>query len=321
MRIEFRESRPSSFLPTAYSYLRHALPDTTDSSGQRSALGIYNVSLHRLIHAMSVALVRLGEQIDENRIPTGGDGLRWMSPVIEAWGELLHAANAHVDDVKQIVVRALGVSSPWKTPEGRKFKSSIREYRDHISRIVNHIKHGQGRLRAFAFYSPTTCYPGYYIEGVHSGGAIGPEPSIHRQGKGAFSFARDCRLHLVWLYGLSEALANVLAAIGVPESNAPSVLADSSKFISLAETVKRVPPYVFPDERTKPVPKVEIVNQDNDRRLLLSYVDDASAKPIPTSRKLRIATVWQGDGVSRSFVLPYKAMDSPDKTASLKRDT
>jgi hypothetical protein len=270
---------------------------------------------------MSVALARLSEQIDENRIPTGEHGLGWMSPVIEAWGELLHAADAHVDDVKQIVVRALGGNSPWKTPEGRRFKSFTSEYRDHISRIVNHIKHRHGRLRAFAFYSPTTCYPGYYIEGVHSSGAIGPEPSIHRHGKGAFSFAWDCRLHLVWLYGLSEALANVLAAIGVPESDGPSVLADSSKFISLAETAKRVPPYVFPDERTKPVPKVEIVGQDNARTLLLSYVDDGSAKPIPPSRKLRIATVWQGDGASRSFILPYKAMDGPDNSALLRRDT
>jgi hypothetical protein len=270
---------------------------------------------------MSVAFLKLGEQIDENRIPTGKHGLSWMSPVIEPWEELLHAADAHVDDVKQIVVRALGANSPWKTPEGKSFKSFTSEYRDHISRIVNHIKHRHGRLRAFALYSPTTCYPGYYVEGVHDNGAIGPEPSIHRRGKGAFSFARDCRLHLVWLYGISEALANVLAAVGVPESNTPSVLAYSSKFISLAETVRRIPPYVFPDERMKPVPKVEIVGQDNARRLLLSYVDDASAKRIPASRKLRYATVWQGDGVSHSFILPYEGVDGPDNSALLKRDT
>jgi len=316
MQVEVGDGLAAGFLPSAYRFLDTTRIPPRGDKLLRPALGVYNVSLARLIGTMEEAFALLVKLVEDNRIPAGKDGLSWLDPTLDLWTRLLMSADSHVDDVRTIVFGVLGGKNAWKSRPGKAFTARVKPYKDRVSNIANHIKHGQGRLSPFAFYSSSRSFLGYVVEGVTSEGTLGPEPTIHAGGHGACSFARDCRLHFVWLYGVSDALARVLEDSGREERLEVPEIHTESQLIELARSIARVPPLMYPDECFKAVPRIEL-KDDEVRRLVLSYRDDASAQRIPREAN-RIMTGWKGDGVTRSFRFPYKPRrskaDSSERT-------
>ena len=320
MRLVKRSDSAKGFLPDAYQYLSTApsIP-SVHKKARRPPIGVYNVSIERVVRSLSRVTDLLVSLITQCVIPKQGDGLEWLKPVVDAHVEVLNAMQSHIDDCDEIAKAALGATSPWKTDGGRRYKALASEYRDRVNRIVNHIKHHLGRLRAFSFYTPSECFPGYYVEGVDQEGLVGPEPTVHKQGRGAFSFSRDIRLHFVWIYGLSTALGEVLAKAVERSSCVPSTIVDDKKYFALAERIEKIPAVFFPDEGSSPVPEVCTHKSDRVSTLHVSYALDVRAPLIPQTRHMRIATVWQGDGVTKNFRLPYPFREGPDNVASLHK--
>lgn len=307
MRITVGDGRPSGFLPPAYVYLAEIEMRKPASKPTRPALGIYNVSVGRLQEALEEAadahqdLNRHGSALANDKT------LRLMDPILRSWDSLLAAAAAHTDDIRQLAGRAIGGENPWKAALGRRFDSLTASYDDWVGRVANHIKHSHGRLRPVLFYTSTSAFPGYFVEGVNEHGAVGPEPTIHRHGYEALSFARDFRLHLVWMYLLSEALADVLRGLGAEPSRNST---DPKRFIDLLEIGNAAKGPFFPGEERLPVPKVEFQLGDEARVCEIGYVDDGSARSIRRGKGLRITARWHGDGATDSFRPSYGIRES-----------
>lgn len=320
MLIEKRMNSDLGVLPDAYGFLSSAPGiHAGGKEGHRPPLGIYNISIRRLVEALARTSRELNELHSRAAGPEEGDGLRWLEPVMESQGEVLSAAQAHIDDCAEIAAAALGGGALRKTDVGRRYLRFVGDYADRVSRIANHIKHYHGRLRPFSFYTPDECFPGYIVEGVDRAGIVGPEPTVHRHGHGAFSFARDLRLHFVWIYGVSSALAEVLASAVDHPAASVSALADSDEYFELAESIVGLPARFYPDEVSLPVPSTRLSGQGKDRELRLSYTQEQLGTAIPRDRRMRIATVWQGDGVSKSFRLPYRFVEDPGNVGVLQR--
>jgi len=310
---------PLGLRPDAYQYLRLGARPSEGTRAHRPPLGIYNISISRVLDAMREQLALLLGVVRSGRIPTAGDNLDWVDPILKAHVEVLHAVQAHVDDCETILKGALCEKNPWNSAPGRRFRTLTTEYRERVDGIVNHIKHGYGRVRPFAFYTPAECFLGYYVEGVDREGAVGPEPTVHKRGRGAFSFARDVRLHFVWLYGLSWALAEGLSAAGATACSEGGDPGDDSRYSRMAEEIEKVAPVFYPDELAQPVPKVHVEREKNRVSLHVGYVDDATARSVPRSHQMRIAIRWQGDGISRSYRLPYPFREGRGNSGVLRK--
>src|SRR5262245_18275161 len=99
----------------------------------------------------------------------------------------------HMDDCANILKVFYPPSTRISTDKTLFGSGLSKGYRIHIGKLVNHLKHNQGRLRSIIFFNNTDVFPGYFVEGVNAQGALGPADHIHEGGNTAFSFARDLR--------------------------------------------------------------------------------------------------------------------------------
>lgn len=308
MDIRLSSTNPRGFLPEAYKYLCN-VPDLPAGRQKhyRPPLAIYNISIDRVLAAMESVIDEVISIEAKAIIPKPGQGLDWLDSIILSHLECLNAMQSHLDDCDRIAT-SVCVKGDVKNEELlRRYKSMTKAYRDRINRIVNHIKHHQGRLRAFAFYTRTTCFPGYYVEGADSEGVVGPEPTVHKRGRGAFSFSRDLRLHFVWLYGLSSYLSELLSPLAT-ECPLPSPKTQDDRYIRIARKLASTQFLFYPDEGVLPVPEVSFIESRDVSRaeLAISYMYETTVPLIRRGPGLKIALSWKGDGVSMDWRLPYE---------------
>jgi len=308
MDIRLSSNNPRGFLPEAYKYLCN-VPDLPAGRQKhyRPPLAIYNISIDRVLAAMESVIDEMIRVEAEAIIPKPREGLAWLDSIISSHLECLNAMQSHIDDCDRIAASVCMETDASNKKLMRRYKSMTKAYRDRINPIVNHIKHHHGRLRAFAFYTQNACFSGYYVEGVDSEGVVGPEPTVHKRGRGAFSFSRDLRLHFVWLYGLSSYLSELLSSLAV-ECPPPSPKPQDDRYIRIAKKLLSTQFLFYPDEGALPVPKVSFTeNREMSRaELAISYVDGTTASLIRRGPGLKIALSWKGDGVSMSWRLPYE---------------
>lgn len=286
---------------------------------KRHPLGVYNVSLSRITNAFKNVLESLDKFIikADPEHPTTFDA----QDLLMHQTELLHALFSHFDDCRSVLKcfyepsigrdkRKFDKQSPVAS-----FDKNTTWYRDHIARISNHIKHHQGRLSAICIFANDLVMPGYFVEGVIPGNspsepdALGPYPDIHKPFKDmktAFSFARDLKYHFFAIYALSFHLRNsLISMIGNHKSFTTSIR--SEDFETLAERLESMPNRFFNDEIYKPVPAVRTLRNDTAiEEIRLVFPDPITVFVLPKG-KLAVWSSFMGDGVSKTFQLPYFA--------------
>ncbi len=268
----------------------------------RHPLGSYNLSLDKICKRANVLL----DVLDNLKRETINDDFKspQYQPLLEATDHLLDALMEHLDDCNGIH------RSFFADSESRQFKKShsilkrgLEPYRAHIGNIVNYLKHNQGNLRFLVFYWPGMMVPGYYIEGPMSGGGLGPTKSIHSDGNSGFSFYRDLPFHICSIFAISNVLSERLHNInpGLEHLSEKDYPQDShSEWHNLFSRTAALPKFYFPDEIYKPQP--EVLLSDSEASLLFPH-NPVAAQPIPNGA--RITSVMAGDGVTRTFKLPY----------------
>jgi len=316
MKLILRSDTPHGLMPSAYRYMdQFQTPPAKGGRAYRPILGIYNLSISRCLDALAQVIEGLIEIQALKMPPDPAQGTEWIDSVVDLHSECLLAMESHLDDCSAIAEAAFSSDGEIRARQSKRFKSMTKGYDDRIGRIVNHLKHHHGRLRGFVFHSSRECFPGYYVEGVAEDGSVGPEPTVHKGGKGAFSFARDVRLHFVWIYFLSERLAEILAARTEPCTRTVSHPTDE-KFLSVARRMELISSSFFPDEAHGSTPVVKVIEAaDGSVELLLRYSTDEMPRRVRRGPGLRILQNWRSDGVTRNWRLPYPWMDGPDNVA------
>jgi len=212
-----------------------------------------------------------------------------------------------MDDCESILQCFLPLNTKIaKVPEVRAYLNSIEEYRTHIGKVVNHIKHKQGRIRSIALYLDEAPQLGYFVEGPDKDGSLGPAPHIHAGGGSAFSYARDIRLHIHALYYVSQQLAKAIlsiAAIDLSQQSAP--LNDDKQSTKLINFIIGLPMVVFPNEINKEFPYIALYEESaNLTKLILALKHHPHGlKAIPYS--MQIVVFYKTDGISLSYRMPY----------------
>jgi hypothetical protein len=236
----------------------------------------------------------------------------WQEPLVGDCERLLYTMFEHLNYCRNILLCLLPSDDSLKANvHVKEFDKGIKPYRDHIGAVVNRIKHGQRRIRAFVFYEGGPPIPGYYLETVGTlleGGksldVMQPDPEIHSNADTGFSLHRDLRYHFANLYLIARRLARAVSGLKGNE-DAARVRDDDmdTRLFNVARRMGDLPAVFFPDELRKPVPAVGAVENEEARTL---WVDYPSLRFRPsTMRKARITVGWMGDGVTKTFKLPY----------------
>jgi len=304
-------------MPSAFGAIA-SIPDAflfNTEHGLRHPKSAYDTSL-RLISAHWVKTL---DELDRMRSEYLWKGnADHMPVVIDAYTQLLHRINEH-HDACYSVLRSLCPASAAKATlidtqfldkaklvGWKQFREATKEYREnHIGLIVNTLKHKQGELCPIYFQSTIEFRPGYYLRDVLPGGAMGPSRTLHSGGNTAFSFARDMLMHLWWLYRIGDLLSiAITTALQVRHGHtlvvAPQSAGDAN-LIGILERCAQLRPEFFPDELSKPYPRV--LFQPTPTAVTLEF--PTTARGIRMGSELRVVTQFVVDGAHLSEKMPY----------------
>lgn len=277
----------------------------------RHPLAIYNVSNALVINNFTKTIDSLYQVIEEKTflITSQKDGSRAaIENLISNQKDLLYALMETLEGYENI----LACFFPSKDIRNknaivREYKKSAEEYRDHIGKIVNYIKHGQGRLRSITFYNENFVLPGYFVEGPMTEGEVGPHIEIHPDGNSAFSFTRDLRYNLFNFYALRVHLNKAIKYL-IGEScqlDPMNKLQSDESVFEISSKISNLPMIFYPDEALKPVPSVSILQKEENETVIVLKYPDEDGKVSTIQKGTKIMTEYISDGVTRSFRTPY----------------
>lgn len=277
-----------------------------DRSGLRHPFSIYTVSIVNVLDAAERFLAHLdqaaGSDLTSNDLPVD-----WDDDLLNALQGLLYAIMEHFDDCENILKGFLPPRAKHsKSPAWKAYASAIDSYRTHIGKVVNHIKHLQGRLRSIALYDKDEPHLGYFVEGPTEVGGLGPSPKIHKGGNTSFSYARDMRLHFHGLYFIAQQLSNAIGSlVNVNEQDREYPLVDDRRFVKFAKRIRDLPMVVFPDEITADFPFVSLVSPEPQTYELTTCMKRYPRGLRTVSSPFNVVTFYETDGVTRAFRMPY----------------
>lgn len=328
MRIARSQEKDGTVAPNAVNYLGE-VPATyihLNQHARRHPLAIYNVSLHQLAEHTGQLLseyFKAQQHIEERS--DSPDGREHYARPLEAQTRLIHSLREHVDDCYLILASLVDPAGmPPKAAKQRfterwleasgfptldSFSQSIVGYRhEYLSPLVNGLKHKQCRLRGLFFHKPTDIRLGYYLEEPDTDGVPCPSISVHTDGNSAFSFPRDILFNLYHVYYVSEML--VEAVKGALQQYHPFTLkprktdSENEVWLNILRQGARLRPSVFPDEVDKPFPYFSFTEVGEDgAEVVLMY--PVTVIPLSFPQGMQISGVFMGDGVTKTFKLPY----------------
>jgi len=268
----------------------------------RPPLALYNVSIGGIASAFNDVLDSL-DGVTSQRLFTDSNNIGNDKLLLEPQERLLYRLMEHWDDCTN-VLQCFHKERVKGTQAYKRFNKANSVYRDHIGRVVNSLKHSQGRLRLMVAYNEIIYVPGYFVEGIDEKGVLGPHLNIHDDGTTGFSFARDLRYHFCNLYFLSKILSDIVIDL-TGNSRTPRVVGSTNeKWYRLAERIADLPSVFYRDERKKPVPWVEVHQESDIQSVRVSY--PGPVLPVWYGpKKGKILVVFRGDGESRTFRFPY----------------
>ncbi|MBM7869277.1 hypothetical protein JOC70_000746 [Clostridium pascui] len=277
----------------------------------REPLGIYSVSISRVFRAFENMLEEL-ERSSRN-----------FEKIDLAHKELLDSLMAYIDDgylimkcfypkckVNEEIIFADKWLKKIDKPLVEEYKRNIEPYRSKLALIVNKTKHNHARychVETTSIFGKTL---GYYIEGVNKNGVIEPNKEIHQTYNGMFtaiSYNKDIRDQMINLYFISHYTAETIKKILLKNYNIrfhEVTLSNDgdNRIIDILNRINSLKEIFFPDEYINGLPQITIKDQLVEFRkpAYKSYVSKLSQ---PT--KFKIQVVMNGDGVTKSWSLPY----------------
>lgn len=320
MKFFRHAARNGSLRPRAENHIRGIPPEHLHHSAHelKHPLSTYQTSLSRIETAWHKVLPLLDKLYIEVMCNVQ---LTQYEPMLEAYEALLYRLNEHIDATHE-VMRSLRAPiagkenrphveflRATKLPGFRTFHETIhRGYRDqHLGVMVNEMKHASAQLRAVSGRTETRVIVGFFVDGPHPDGAIGPNKKVHaphRHLQTAFSFSRDMLMHFWWVYQISEALCQCIdstlqADHGIVVKEQPPTKAPE-KWAQLCLACSQITPAFFLDECAKPYP------------IVICPPDMASVElQFPTPRRplgyksMEISILFTMSEQNRSIVLPY----------------
>lgn len=273
----------------------------------RHPFGIYNVSLNKILSSFEDVLEALSSATQHDLRSNKLDP-KWDKNLLYNLEKLLYTLMEHMDDCESI----LQCFFPQGTKLNREtvvkaYQSSIDSYRTHVGKVVNHLKHKQGRLRTIGMFVADVPHLGYFVEGLADDGSLGPAPNIHSNGSTALSYSRDIRFHLHGMYYVSSKLSQAVETIAPLNKNNPSyqITDTNARLERIISCIAGLPMIVFPDELRKDFPLFVLDHLPSEGVKMTAYL-----KRLPHG--LRTApspavyiTFYKGDGVSRAYRMPY----------------
>jgi hypothetical protein len=279
--------------------------------GLRHPLAIYNIACSTVIDNFNKTVNTVLRVIYERPflVVTSQKGDRsLMKTLLTEQKDLLYSLMEYLDDCDNI----LGCFFPSKEMRNndvhvRLYRKATKEYREHIGKVVNYLKHNQGRLLDITFYDNKHALPGYYIVGATDEDTVGP-PSIIHPNNTAFSFARDLRYNLFNFYAVAVHLGDTIGKILGEEYRPDSFekKAFDEKALNVAYHISNLPMMFYPDEVSKPIPNVIVTkgHPSSDRVITLIYPDE-KIRANSVRKRMRVIVSHKGDGITRSFQVPY----------------
>ena len=305
MRIIEDFDSPELALPKA-AWVLHDLRgvQTFESTyAARHPCAAYNISLTAIASRTAKVIEELEDLIRRVLAGNSPESLG-DDNLLEAMDHLLDALMEHMDVCCKILRCFVAPQDDKKFQKVlTQFRKSIEPYRDHIGTLDNYIKHNQGKLRSVCFTWGTGATLGYFVEGPVSGGALGPVGKIHKDENTAFSFNRDLPFHICNVYAVSSRLAYSLKTINsslIPMPPSSSVNVRDAAWSKAIKMTAGLPPIFFPDEVHKPIPRVRVSHHK-------VYIEYPANRPRPVGplSPSKISILFAGDGVTRSFKMPY----------------
>lgn len=273
----------------------------------RHPFGIYNVSLGNIFAAFENLLLALA-YASEQDIQSNKSASKWSEDLLSSLEKLLYSLMEHMDDCENIIKCFFPVGTKLNQESSvRDYQSSVNSYRTHIGKVVNHLKHNQGRLRSFGMIIDNVPHLGYFVEGLSEDGSLGPAPHIHSGSSTAFSYARDIRFHMYHLYYVSAKLSDTISAISIPDKDKiiHQIGDNSTSLEKILYKITQLPMVVFPDEIKKDFPLISIENMQEVKKFIATMKKHPYGISTALPRTLFL-TIFKGDGVSRSFRMPYR---------------
>lgn len=302
MHLEIKHHRDTPILLPASAYLEATKDQVSGNheQGIRHPVATYNVSVQSVISSANELMSDL-----EMGYPLIGDHDAERILSVETLRgrtkQLILAMGEHVDACEKVIgCYFLGDQKKLKRAKDS-FRDNLGWYERHVMAQANHIKHRHAQVRSIAMSDPRSAVPGYYIESAIGDGAVGPDPIVHSKENSAFSYAREIRLLVCGLFYISRSLASILRRhAGEPP---PFEAKEANGLVELINRISRYPAEMFPDEYKKKLPVVEVAT---------NYVH-ISFGHVKTPRlpygNVQFRTKTEGDGVSRTFQIPYLNMN------------
>lgn len=221
-----------------------------------------------------------------------------ISVVLKAYKNFIYAAAELIETMLERVPEAL-----LPNPRKQKFKvKAIDAIRRHIDIVCNKLKHEQNDLLFVEFFYDTGNIAYGYRVVKFVGDACQPNSDVHKSQQ-AFSIPLDIKRTLAHVYLIAQRLGEALDGYPdfVADYNSESLSGtkmDPSSLIELLKRVAALPQTGFPDETPANCP--DVLFSDGELKIRKSRVTMS-----PRGRSGVVRNLWSGNGVTRSFQMPY----------------
>ena len=201
---------------------------------------------------------RLNEEVNQTRLskipPTNLDDIRF-----DIFNLMFYTAN--FIEACQSIIKSLfkeGGKDKIFIKAVREFNDSIKNYREHTSKIINLIKHQHRRIRPFSYSWSGNLIIGYFVEGLVSPTVIGPEPQVHPKYKNlntGISLNRDIPFHIANIYFSSACLASVVKKY-TNTKKTTQINPSGDEVLKCLKEIAKIDLFLLPNEFEKKIPSV-----------------------------------------------------------------
>ena len=314
MEIKRNMAIDGSFSPEAANFLGGIPPYALHSRayGLRHPESTYSFSLDKLAENFIKVIDCYKSKTAEytGKRPATMD----LQQLVDGQESLLRALRDHLDDCYLILKALVNPTSikretkfaeelvlDSRLPGAKSFQQSTADYK-HALRIVNRLKHQQGRLRGLAVWANDGPHLGYFLEEPDLEGRLGPSPDMHPD-QGCISFGRDIPWHMFNVYRCSMKLAKAVcsAVEGIHGVTLrPARAKPIEKWTKAVRLACDIPPAIFPKEVSRKVARFRL--SDGDRVLAIKFPE---AVRVAFPAHLQVTCSTMVDGNSPVFKVPF----------------
>lgn len=207
-------------------------------------------------------------------------------------------------DASKSIIKCLFKSGDKELAKAsRKFVSNCKDYINHVSKMINYVKHRHRNIGLIKCSWDDQVLIGYYINGIVEKGMTGPEPDIHGSPNVAISINRDISYHIINVYFLSASLSSTLSKY-VKSTENEQKTDNQDKLLGLLTKIAKLPKNLLPDEFSKPAPEIKM-KANKPEVLELEYPSKKFKALNNHSHNMDITMMVKVGYKNRGFATPY----------------